>query len=141
MKRLFFLLLLAAPCFGQSNQACNNSLNYASGTLTASTQLIGAPASSPGIVGQAIHICSYTIQVSQTAPAVNWGLVSGTGAACATGQALVTPAYLGYASVQQSIGQVYGSGSTINLPASAALCLNLSGAPSGAVVHITYSIY
>lgn len=125
-------VLSGTVAFAQAN---NGTVNYASGTLTASTQLIAPPASP-----RQIHIIAYDIQVSQSSTAVNWGLVSGTGSACATNQTLVTPSYIGYASVQQSIGQVYQA-TTINLPAGTALCLNLSGTPTGAVVHIVYSIY
>jgi hypothetical protein len=135
MKKLLRWLLVplvCATCFAQSNGV----QNYSSATLTASTQLVAAPSGT----GVQIHILTFTIQIVQGSSAVSWGLVSGTGSACATGQALVTPAYIGVASVPQSISQNYGPGTTINLPANTALCLNLSGAPTGAVVNVTYTI-
>lgn len=132
------LLLYAAPAFGQTQNTCNNVSNFSSATLTASAQLIAVPTN---ITGLSIHICSYVIQVSQSATPVTFGLTSGTGSVCATTNALVTPLYLGVASTGQLVSEVYSTGSPLNVPAGKNLCLALSGAPTGAVVHITWSAY
>ena len=135
---LVSLLSWAPHAHAQSRvgTSCNYSLSVSTPTLLATSQIIAAPA-----VSQAIHICSVTLQVQQGQSAVNWGLISGTGSACSVNQQAVTPMFLGTASQQQSIGQLYGANNALNLPAGAALCFALSGAPSGAVALITYALY
>lgn len=144
MKRIALLLGFALSCsLARAQQAfpCSNASNFASVAVTASTQLIAVPAASTAAagVGKSIKVCAFTIQVAQTATPVNFGLTSGTGAACATGNALVTPAFIGVASTSQSVGQALAN-TTISLPPNTALCLTLSGAPTGAVAHIIYTI-
>jgi hypothetical protein len=145
IHRILCAALLLVAGFGctqraaaQTSFGCNHSTNYASASLTASTQLIAVPTNIPGL---AIHICSYTVLVSQGSTAVTFGLVSGTGTACATGNALVTPLYPGIASSGQQVSEVYDADGALNIPAGTNLCLQLSGAPTGAVVHITWAAY
>lgn len=128
----------STPAFAQTQNTCNNSQNFASATVTANTQLIAVPTN---ISGLAIHICSYVLQVSQSATPVTFGLVSGTGSVCATNQALVTPLYLGSTSLVQLVFENYDAGGPLNVAAGQNVCLKLSGAPTGAVVHITWSAY
>jgi hypothetical protein len=128
-------LVLLCPASHAQIGSCGGNKVYASASLTASTQLVAAPASG------SIRVCAVTIQIAQTSSAVTFGLTSGTGAACAAGNALVTPAFLGQASTYQSWGQVYGDTSAIRLPPQKALCLSLGGAPTGAVVMVIYTVY
>jgi hypothetical protein len=136
------LTLAAAGCAqtaaAQTQNTCNNAQIYASATLTANTQVITVPTN---ISGLAVHICSYALQISQTSTAVTFGLVSGTGSVCATGQALVTPKYLGATSAVQLVAESFSAGSALNVPAGQNVCLVLSGTPTGAVVRITWAAY
>lgn len=143
MKRI----LLAALLFlgvSAAHAQCTNPQTYSSATITAtgSTQLIAAPGldSNSKTRYMALHICAFSIQISHSSSAVSFGFTTGTGTACATGNTLLTPAFFGIASTVQITQQVYGS-TPLVAPSGAALCLNLSGAPTGAVVHIQYSIY
>ena len=140
---LLFLAQLAVPHAGHAQ--CPNPKIYASPasvTTSGSTQLVAAPGLDPDTSTHllAIHICAVTIQVVQGTTASNFGLIAGTGSACAVSTSLITPAFLGSASAVQSFGQAY-TNAPIVLPVGTALCLNLSAAPTGAVVHVQYSIY
>lgn len=132
-KFLKFLPLLF--CLSAYPQATGASY-YSSATLTSTTQLLAAPGNNAFGSPQKINIVGFTIQIQQNASPVNWGLISGTGSNCATNTKLVTPAYLGYASIQQSIGQSY----SVSLPTGVALCFYVSGVPIGAVVNVAYTI-
>lgn len=135
---LFAVLLCASGVMHAQNAAeCGFNVPVSSATITAagSTQIMAAPTRG------SIRVCAWTIQVQQGATAANFGLIAGTGAACATNPTLVTPAFLGTASTTQSAGQVYTPPVVMALPAQSALCLNLSSAPTGAVVHVLYAIY
>lgn len=134
MKKLLQYILLGLitlPMLAQTPR--NGSISYSSATLTGSAQLIAAPPA-----GRSIYIQAFTIQIQQSASPVTWGLSSGTGSACGTGNTLVTPQYLGYASIQQSLGATYNS--PIVVSTAKALCFTTSGTPTGAVVHVVYSI-
>ena len=137
MKYLLVLLLFAASlsAHAQKSTDCGYNLPVSTATLTATSQLIPAPSSG------AIHLCSFTIQVVQGGTPANFGLISGTGAGCATGTTPVTPAFLGVASTSQSVGESYTTLNTLATPAKTALCLSLSAAPTGAVAHVQYAIY
>ena len=132
------LLFCGISAHAQTLNTCQNAANYSSATLTASTQLLVAPSN---LAFQSIHICSYAIQVSQSATPVTFGFTSGTGSVCATGSGLVTPLYLGVASVAQFISENFDAGNSLTVGAGKNLCLTMSGAPTGAVVHITWSAY
>lgn len=127
---LVLALYLCIPANAQGPRY--SGVNYASISLTANTQLVAAPTALA-----AIHVLAYEIQVVQTSSAVSFGLTNGTGSACATGQALVTPAYAGVVSTTQYIT----FSTPIDLPLGKALCLTMSGAPIGAIVHVVYQIY
>lgn len=139
MKILLGVLLALGCCLGvskgQAANPCNSfPANYASGTITAggNTQLIAAPTT-----GQAIRICAYTITVSQPASAVTWGLVSGSGTACATNTVNVTPALPGIASSLMSAHDAF-PGFVLSLPVNNALCLSLGGTVTAATVQVLY---
>ena len=80
------LLLLGSPVRAQQLD-CNQTLLYDAST-NGSTQLLTAQ------TGRSIYICGYTIVWGGTATVK---LVNGTGTACATNEAAVTPAYSGVA--------------------------------------------
>ncbi len=134
----FFVCLVPAAVHAQSlvGTSCAYSLSVSTPTLTSTSQIIAAPSAS-----KAIHICSVTLQIQQGSSSINWGLVSGTGTTCSVNQQAVTPMFLGVATQQQSIGQLYGANSPLNLPSGAALCFAFSGTSSGAVALITYALY
>ena len=143
MKSFFLALLLFFGAVAAHGQ-CPNTQNFATSTpivASGSTQLIAAPGNDPN-TGRALalHICAFTLTVSQSATPASWSFTSGTGAACATGSSQVLPVQIGVASGTQSFGQVYTS-FALPLPTHSALCLNLSAVPTGATVHVIYSIY
>jgi len=139
MKRLLLLLALFAPAaFAQQAQfTCSNaqSLTLTGTTAAGSLQLIAAPA----FGGPAnIFICSYTIQVTQTATPATFYLSSGTGTNCGTGNAPLTAPATGSASSSPSIGGVFTSDGAIKVPANNAVCLTLGGTMAASSVNIRY---
>jgi hypothetical protein len=155
---IFVLLLLCAVSFGQTAavQATPACPLHAGQTLTitasGTTEIIPVPtgitipiyngagtsvgsASTPKII-----ICSAQIQVNQAVGAADFGLVTGTGTACATGQANLTPQWQGTASVKERVDFLYGSGAPLIAPAGKAVCLKLSAAPTGARILLTYQV-
>lgn len=140
MRKLWLLTLLTltslvsvhAQVYGP--YACSKTA-IATTTSSGTTAILAADQRS-------IRICNVYIQVVQpgSAPA-NFGLVSGTGLACATGQANVTGQWLGVANSTQSFTQVTAPNVATFVGGGNGLCLKLSTAPTGAVVQVTYEYY
>lgn len=139
MKLLVFLIILCAPLLAQRQGPYDCTQSYSSNVITASgaTQLVAAPAAN-----QHIRICYVSIFVVQPASAANFGLVSGTGSNCATGQSNLTPQWTG---VQSALSQNYIKsvpfGSAWFVPYQNAVCLNLSATVTSAQVEILYDVY
>lgn len=95
---------------------CGNSVVYGAST-SGSTQLVAA------ITGRRIYVCGYTITAGGT---VNVKLIGGTGAACVTDSADLTPAYplIVNGGIVDGAPFFRGLGPVL----SAALCINTSGA-------------
>jgi len=89
-----------------------------------------------------IRVCAVYINVVQpsTAPA-DFGLVTGTAAACGAGVANFTQQWQGIASTIQSFTQNTPDGVVVEGPAGAALCLQTSAAPTSAKVQVIYDYY
>lgn len=87
------------------------------------------------------RICSVTVQIQQTTPAANFGLVYGTGTACGTNQGNLTPQWTGVAGAQQSFTLNVPSNASMMAPAGNNVCLKLSATPTSANVHALYRIY
>jgi hypothetical protein len=131
------LLLIGAPLWGQQQlaPAQTNCNHFASGQMTTATttQLIALTS------GAQIRVCSYAIQGSTTATATTLKLVYGTGTACATGTAALTPAWnMPASSTALPFAQGYGVGELFQTPAGNALCATSSAA--GTVnISVTYA--
>lgn len=143
MKRLalIFALLLAPAAFSQSAQfTCSNaqSITLTGTTAAGSLQLIAAPN-----LGRAanIYICSYTLQVTQTATPATFYLTSGTGTNCGTANTPLTAPATGTASSTPSIGAVFTSDAAIKVPANSATCLTFGGAMAASSVNIRFVTY
>ncbi len=109
-----------------ASKACTDSVVYDAST-SGSTQLVALSS------GKTIYLCGYTIVASG---AVNVKLITGTGSACATGSANITPAY----QLTSQTGVVDGSPFFRGLKgaASSAVCINTSGAVAvQAIIYYT----
>lgn len=149
-KFLWALLFMLLPVYAKAQNpiyGCQNTINVTSAAITTSgsVQLVAAPTTNPYSPTQAIHICSFDIQVIQGATAANWSLIQGTGSNCGTvpttSAAPTVAGWLGVASTSQSIGQIYQSNNTKNLAPGQALCVNFTNAPTGAKVNVSYAIF
>lgn len=146
MKRFIWLSILLV--FGMVTGAAtaqhpgSGYVDFSSPTVTATTLLVTAPATVAATGYQpAIHVISYTIQITQTATPVTFGLSSGTGSLCGTAVTPITPLFLGVLSTTQVMNPYLGGGGTLDVAPGKSLCLNLSGTPTGAVVHVVYQVY
>jgi hypothetical protein len=93
------------------------------------------------INAKTIRICKVVFNVVQSATPINFSLISGTGSVCGTGTAQVTQIYTGVASSTQAYDQsVDGTVAWIAGAAGSAVCVSLSGAPTGASVQVFYGI-
>lgn len=152
---LFLLsLLLGASAFGQGIPAATCPLHAGQTlTITASgtTEIVAVPSqtsvpifingvSTVNPAKPKVVICSVQIQVNQAAGAADYGLVQGTGTACATGQTNLTPQWQGTASVKETKDFLYGASAPLVAGSGNAVCLKLSAAPTGARVLVTYQV-
>lgn len=132
-----FLLALPTTAHAQSPGAICNHSAILTTTSSGPQQMIAAPTAT-----QQVHICAVFFAVSQGSSVSTFGLVSGTGTNCGTGQANVTPQWPGgAASAVQYWYQNPGPSAAMNVPYGNAVCLNLSAAPTTASVQILYSLY
>ncbi len=165
MKTLRPLIILAifawwvslahSQVVGGPSAPCPSSAIINSDTSAGALQAIAAPVGGgrpvftdagginpPTIIGGfAIHICSVEMMVVQTGTPSSFGLVTGTGANCATGTANLTPQWAGTASVKDTKTTVYTRDAALAAPANAAVCLNLSATPTSAQLLVTYIVY
>jgi hypothetical protein len=133
-----FLLILALLGLGTTKSyavnPCPNSVIQTI-VVSGSTLLV----SGPNTNNTAIHICMIQIQMNQGSIASNFQLVSGTGATCSTNTISVTPLYTGVATASQFYNFSPPTGVMLDLPVNTSLCLNLSTAPTSAIVQILYT--
>jgi hypothetical protein len=105
---------------------CDSTAVYDAST-SGSTQLVALTS------GKTIYVCGYSIVAGGT---VNVKLIYGTGSACATGTASMTPAY--QLTAQAGIVDKSPFYSGLKTAASNALCINASGAVAAqAIVYYT----
>lgn len=148
------LLLIPSAAIAQRGNGGSAICPYAvavSSAASGETQLVTAPTGATTIYlgatptttpsQQSIHICTVTIKVKQTATAANFGLAAGTGAACVTGTTTVTPLFLGTVSTTDTYQESFTMGGGLSVPVGNGLCLNMTAAPTGAQVLVTYGIY
>jgi hypothetical protein len=141
VKSILTALCFAAGLLAQPGPVANSGCTkqYVASTITSSgaTQLIGLPSSPINYT----RICAVDLQVIQGSTAANFGLVSGTGSACATNQNSLTAAWQGVAGAIQTYSRTVPVNVGWFVPAGQALCLNLSSAPTNAAVTIWYDSY
>jgi hypothetical protein len=152
---LCLLAALAVPAFAQNAQPVQCPLHagstLASITASGATQIIAIPTQvAPPIFinGTAtvnpakprIAICAVQIMVQQAGTAADYGLVTGTGTNCATGQVNLTPQWFGTASVKETRDFLNGGTAPLVTPPGTAVCLKLSNAPTGAKILIFYNV-
>jgi hypothetical protein len=130
-----FLLIAAWVCAQQQvprSTVCNNFAQLQMTTAT-TTQIVALVSS------QKVRICAYAIQGSTTATATTLKLVYGTGAACVTGTANLTPAWnLPASSTALPFSEGKGDGELFQTLAGNALCATNSAA--GTVnISVTYA--
>lgn len=150
------LLLLVGAALGQSPvkvaSPCPLHAGQTLASITASGALEVIPvptgitiplfqgATSVGSAGSPhIEICHVSFSIVQTTGAADYGLVFGTGANCVTGKTNLTPQWFGTASVKE-VRDLNYSTAPIVVPAGKAVCINLSAAPTGAKVFVTYTV-
>lgn len=128
---------MSLPSHAQS-PSISCSLNAQLTTTSSGVQqIIAAPATT-----QKLHICNVWFAVSQGSSVSTFGLVSGTGTNCGTGQTALTPQWPGgAASTVQYYAQNPGPSAAIPAPYGGAVCVNFSAAPTTASVQILYSLY
>jgi hypothetical protein len=88
-----------------------------------------------------IHICGVELRIVQTTGAADYGLVTGTGTNCGTGQANLTPQWKGTASVTEIMDRNYAPEAVLTAPAGKDVCVKLSATPTGALVLIRYGYW
>jgi hypothetical protein len=153
---LLITLLLAASfaCAQKSPiSACSLHAIVASDTSSGALEMIPIPTQGVNYIyvngsrvvnprSPSIHICSLEIRVKQpgSAPA-SFGLVTGTGTNCATGQASLTTQWAGTISVTDSWSPQWASDIGPVAPAGTAVCLLLSTAPTAAQAYVTYGVF
>jgi len=103
---------------------CDLKATY-DGTATGNTELVALTS------GRGVYVCGYSILAGGT---VNVKLISGTGTACASGSANLTPAFQLTAQTGLVDGSPFWRG--LKTPTAEALCINASG--STAVQAIVY---
>ena len=154
-NRLLFALALpilslcAVAQTPNSSARCGLTAIIADQTTATTAQMVAIPTgNSPKVyvngtaqtnpLGPSIRVCSVQIRIVQPATPTNFGFVYGTGTNCATGQANVTPQYVGTASTTEQLTQTFGYDAAITVPAGKALCFKTSAVSTHAQVLITY---
>jgi hypothetical protein len=152
---LLSLLLVATLGFGQTIPAAACPLHAGQSlsiTTSGATEVIPIPtgASLPVFNGAGVKIgvanspkvviCSVQLQVIQPGTPSDYGLVTGTGSNCATGQAALTPMWQGTASVTTVRDFLYGSNAPLIAPPGKAVCLKLSANVTKAQILINYVV-
>lgn len=131
---LLLLIIAVIPIAAQTFACTQNAIltTMSSGAQ----QIIAAPAS-----GHQIRICAIYFQINQKATPANFGLVQGTGSNCGTGQANLTPQWIGVGGSVQSYTQEIPTNTALFATTVNAVCLNLSAAPTNASVQILWDTY
>jgi|ERR1051326_4355287 hypothetical protein len=110
----------------------------AGATGTATVFINGVPTSVT--TGKSMKICSWVINVKQTATPADFGLVYGTGTNCGTGTTNVTSQFFGTASVNDKAQQEYSSGTWLIVPPGKDLCVKTSAAVTNVRVTVLYRL-
>lgn len=150
---LLGMLAMTPFAFGQKQvgAACPLSAQIADDTSSGALQIVAIPTIAQTYVyingvktanpnTPQIHVCSVRIRVFQAGTPANYGLVTGTGTNCATGQANVTPQWKGTASVTDTFDEYFGDQTGPIVPTGSALCFLLSAAPTHSQLLLTYGI-
>lgn len=152
-----FALLLPSVVVAQSSQplsqvVCPFAAGAAVASFTTTTRIVTAATARTNTINingtptavtatSSIRICGVELRVNQTSSAADYGLVTGTGTNCGTGQANLTPQWKGTISVIEIMDRNYNAQAPLTAPAGKDVCVKLSAAPTGALAIIRYGYF